>query len=203
MSVRGRLEWEREEEVTSMGALEENRVLKWLRINQSIDHALNSLKGYPSASAAEPASPFGWIRLPTLIFSTRYQHELSSALVTAYLVYVFRWPLFAKLQLFLDPTWIPDLLSAEYYFTQLHYSSEHQNDDEGSSMPEPFCSRSRSSLSKTETRSIWNWPCHWRWSMRHMHLLRGLSRLILILLSPSSIVRLSTLFPLDRDPWLV
>jgi len=28
MSVRGRLEWEREEEVTSMGALEENRVLK-------------------------------------------------------------------------------------------------------------------------------------------------------------------------------
>jgi hypothetical protein len=30
--------------LTSMGAREENRILKQLRVNQSIDHALNSLK---------------------------------------------------------------------------------------------------------------------------------------------------------------
>jgi hypothetical protein len=40
--------------LTSMGALEENRILKQLRVNQSIDHALNSLKGYPPAPTADP-----------------------------------------------------------------------------------------------------------------------------------------------------
>jgi hypothetical protein len=45
--------------LTAMGALEENRILKQLRVNQSIDHALNSLKGYRPAPAADPASPLG------------------------------------------------------------------------------------------------------------------------------------------------
>jgi hypothetical protein len=45
--------------LTSMGALEENRILKQLRINQSIDHTLNLLKGYCPALAADPGSPLG------------------------------------------------------------------------------------------------------------------------------------------------
>jgi hypothetical protein len=45
--------------LTSLGALEENWILKQLRVNQLIDHAINSLKGYCPAPGADSASPLG------------------------------------------------------------------------------------------------------------------------------------------------